>query len=140
MEVDRNVQVLQDSPQRIVVGVIKRFHPCHVGGDGREEDTAAQTLLLDPCDIGDGVADVVEEELTHACALGRSLGAEVHQPSIMCLDAGPPVLVLLGRWRSGEEDKPRIERRHRVGVDHLPYDAVGEFVGRATLVVPVADT
>ena len=66
VQVDRDVEVLEHRPQRVVVRVVERLHPLHVGRDVRQQHAAAQAVLLDPLRVLDRVVDVVEEDLTDA--------------------------------------------------------------------------
>ena len=109
------------------------------GAIGRDQDAAAQAVLLDPLHVLDRVVDVVQEDLADAGATLREAAAPVGHPAVVRADAGEPVLVLVGRRRAGEEDEAREERRDGVGEHDLGDDAVGLFVADAALVVPVAD-
>ncbi len=139
VEVDRDVEVLQRGPQRVVDGVVHGRHPVDVGRHGGEQHPAAQARLLDPGGVGDGVVDVVQEDLADPGAAFGPPGAEVGHPAVVGVDAGAAVLVLVGLRGPGEEHEARVEGRHGVGEQHLADDAVGELVGVASLVVPVPD-
>ena len=96
-------------------------------------------MVLYPFDVLNGVIDVVEEHLADAGpALGELL-AEVGQPAVVGLDAGVPMLVVLGLGRRGEEHEPGKERGHRVREDDLADHAVLLLLAVAHLVVPVAE-
>ncbi len=139
VEVHRDVEVLQRGPQPVVLGVVERPDPGDVGRDRRQQHAATETVLLDPGRVRDGVVDVVQEDLSDAGALDRTPRAEVHHPAVVGVDPGPPPCVVVGLRGPGEEDEARVEGRHRVGEQHLAHDPVGELVGVAPVVVPVAD-
>ena len=63
VHVHRDLEVLADLPQPVVLGVVERLHPLHVGGDVGQQDAAAQAVLLDPVHVLDRVVDVVQEDL-----------------------------------------------------------------------------
>ena len=65
-------------------------------------------------------------------------GAEVGQPAVVGLHAGPTPLVVLGRRRQRDQVPLAEERGHRVGEQHLGRDAVGFGLGQASVAVPVA--
>ena len=138
VDVDRHLELLEHRPHRVVDRVVQRLHPVHVGRDVRQQDAAAQVVLLDPADVGDGVVDVVEEDLPDAGPPLRELAAPVDQPAVVGPDAGEAVLVVLRPRRLGEQHEAGEERRHRVREDDLTDDAVGRLLAVAHLVVPVA--
>ena len=136
--VDRHLEVLAHRPQPVVVGMVVLVDPVDVGRQGRQQDAAAQPVVLDPVDVLDGVVEVVHEDLADA---GPPLGvapAEVDEPPVVGTDAGEPVLVLVGLGRPGEQHEAREERGHGVGEQDLAGHAVGVLLGVAHLVVPVA--
>ena len=65
-------------------------------------------------------------------------GAEVGQPAVVGLDAGPAPLVVLGRRRQGDQVPLGEEGRDRVGEEDLGRDAVGLGLGQAPVAVPAA--
>src|SRR3984957_977905 len=111
MQVDRHVEVLNGGPETVVVGGVERSYPTDVGRHGREEDAAAQPVLLDPRDVFDGVVDVIEKELSDARTLVRLIGTEIGEPAIVGVNAGSTQLVLFGLGRGGKEHEPGGERR-----------------------------
>ena len=96
-------------------------------------------MLGDPPDVGDGLVEVVDEDLADARPALGELAAPVVQPAVVRPDAGRrrgnSSGVGVGDYRPGGE-----ERRHRVGKDQLADDAVGLEPRVAALVVPVALT
>ena len=69
--VDDDLVLLAERPQRVVDGVVERLDPVAGGGHRADEDAAAQAVVVDPLGVGDGVVDVVEEDLADA---GAGLG------------------------------------------------------------------
>ena len=95
-------------------------------------------MLLAPLHVGNGVVEVVEEDLPDPGAgfgLGRAI---VGQPTVVGLDARVAMLVLVRARRRREQDEVREERWHRVGEDHLADDAVLVLLLVAELTIPVA--
>jgi hypothetical protein len=138
VQVEGHVEILDGRPERVVGPAVERLDPLHVGGDARQQHATAEALLLDPLHVGDGVVDIVEEDLADSGALDRLSVAEVDHPAVVGADAGAAQLVLVGLGRPGEQHEPRVEGGHGVGVDDLGDDAVGELVGVTAVVVPVA--
>ena len=135
---DRNAELLARPPHRVEGRVVEGRDVRHVVGTARQQHAAAQPVLGDPVDVGDGVIDVIQEDLPDAGApVGRDR-AEVGEPAVVRPDAGQAQLVLLGRRRTGDHGTGREERRHRVREDHLADDTVGLELAEAALVVPVA--
>ena len=122
-----------------MVGVVQGLDPLDVGWDVRDQDPAAQPVVVYPPHVRDGVVDVVEEDLPDA---GPPLGAfadEVGQPAVVGPDPGqPPGIVLVG-GRGGEQDEAGEEGWDGVREDHLGDHPVRLLVGPAAGAVPVAD-
>ena len=135
---DGDPELLAQRPHGVVAGVVERRHPVDVGRQVGQQDAAAQAVLVDPADLGQGVVDVVEEDLADAGPALGVLGAEVDEPAVVGAQAGEAVLVVLGARRPGEEHERREERRHRVGEHDLADDALGLLLLVAQLGVPVA--
>ncbi len=91
-----------------------------------------------PAHLGDRVGHVVGEDLDDAGAAARRGGAEVGQPAVVGLDAGPAALVVLGR--GGQRDQVPLgeEGGDRVGKEHLGRNAVGLGLGETPRAVPIA--
>ena len=138
VHVHRDLEILDHLPQAVVHRVVERLDPLHVGRQVREQDAAPQAVLLDPLHVGDGVVDVVEEDLADAGPPLGELAAPVLQPAVVGVHPGMAVGVLLIGRRLGEQHEAREERWDRVGEHHLGGDAVGLLLGVAHLVVPVA--
>ena len=136
---DRDVEVLADRPEPVVLGIVQGADVLvRVGRHRLDEHAAPQAVLLDPPDVVDGVVDVVHEDLADAGApLGEPV-AEVDQPAVVRADARQPVLVVLGLRRRREQDEAGEERGHGVREDHLTDHTVGVLLAVAHLVVPVA--
>ncbi len=138
MAVHRNTEVLADLPQPVVLRVVQRLDPLDVRRQVREQDAAAQSVLLDPLDVLDRLVDVVEEYLRDAGALGGCVVAEVLQPTVVRPHARESLVEVFGPRRTGQDGGTREERRHRVGEEHLADRAVTLCLAQATFVVPVA--
>jgi hypothetical protein len=66
--VHRHLEVLADTPQPVVVGMVERLDPVDVRRHRRQQDAAAQAVLGGPRDVFDRVVDVVQEDLADAGA------------------------------------------------------------------------
>ena len=125
-------------PDRVVVRVAKSGGRSESGGTPGRRIPPNSPCSARPLDLGHRVVDVVQEDLRHARAATRRIGAEVGQPPVVGLQPRPAQLVLVVLGRSGEEVARREERRDRVGEDHLGDDAVVLELLQARLRVPVA--
>ena len=96
-------------------------------------------MFLDPVDVGDGIVDVVEEDLADTGAALGKLATEVHEPAVVGPDAGQTMVVLFGPGGRSEKDEAGEERRDGVGEDDLTDDAIGLLLAVAHVVVPVAE-
>ena len=137
--VDHHVELLADGPQRLVGVVPQRLDVGMVGRDPRQQHAALEaTLVLCPTNLGDGVVDIVQQDLDDAATTSPVLLAELGQPPIVRLEAGPPTCVV-GRGRHRRQQAGGgEERRNRVREQDLGRDAVGVELAGATLVTPVA--
>ena len=106
--------------------------------DGSRMPPKGSKVRGGPAHLGDGVVHVVGEDLHDAGPPARRGGAEVGQPAVVGLDAGPAPLVVLGR--RGQRDQVPLgeEGGDRVGEEHLGRDAVGLGLGQAPVAVPAA--
>ncbi len=82
--------------------------------------------------------NVIGEDLDDAGPAPRGGRAEVGQPAVVGLHAGPAPFVVLGRRRQGDEVPLGEEGRDRVGEEDLGRDAVGLGLGQAPVAVPAA--
>ena len=89
--------------------------------------------------IGDGIVDVVEEDLSDTCASLGEPFTEVDEPAVVCLNPGVAEFVFLGARRRREEHEGWKERWHGVGENHFADHPVGVLLAVAHLVVPVAE-
>ena len=94
MVVDGHVEVFAHCPQRLVVGCVER-REAGVGRDAGQQDATEQIRLPRPLGLLDRVVDVVEEDLRDSGATPGRLGAEVGEPSVVGLDPGEPVVVVV---------------------------------------------
>ena len=88
--VHRHVEVGARGPDRVVVGREQR-RELRVGRHAGKQDAAEEAVLARPLDLGHRVVDVVQEDLRHAGAPARRVGAEVGEPPVVRLQPGPPV-------------------------------------------------
>ena len=138
VDIERDVSLLAQLPQRLVVGVPQRPE-VRVGRDGGQEDPAEHVhLVVRPADLGDGVVDAVEEHLHDAGATIGRVGAEVDQPPVVRLQPGPPAVVLVLGRRERHQVALLEERGNGVREQHLRGDPVGVELGQPALAVPVA--
>ena len=139
VKVHRYVEILECSPQRVVRPVEVRLQPGDVGREVREQHAASQTVLLDPAGVGDGVVEVVDEDLADPGPPFGAFGDEVNQPSVVGPDARqavPVFVAVAGRRR--EEHEAGEEGGDRVREEDLRHDTVGLHVRPPALRVPVA--
>ena len=131
VDVDRHVEIGTDLPQRLVV-VLPQRRQVGIGRDGGQQNAAEGVEGLGgPAHLGDRVGHVVGEDLDDAGPPARRGGAEVGQPAVVGLDAGPAALVVLGRRRQGDQVPLGEEGGHGVGEEHLGRNAVGLGLGQA---------
>ena len=136
--VDHDTQLLAHRPERVVLLGVEGVDVLGVGRHRGDQDPAPEVVLLDPPDVGDGLVDVVEEDLADAGAALRVLGAPVGEPAVVRPDAGEAQLEVFGGRRPRQQRHAREERRHRVREDDFTDDSVGLELGHAPLAVPVA--
>ncbi len=139
MVVDRHAELFAGLPDRVVVGRVER-RDARPGRRSGKQDSATESCFGRPADLLDGRVDVVEHDLRDARPLSRCLGAEVGEPAVVCLEAGPAPLEItgtVGRRLVQQADRGE-ERRNRVGEDDLAHHAVGLHLGQATVGIPVA--
>src|SRR6478736_916487 len=122
----RDLELLADLPDGLVRRVVQR-REAGAGRRAGEENAAAEPGGLRPLDLLDRAFDVVEHDLRDAGATTRRAVAEVGEPSVVRLQAGPPQLGVARvlRRRLLHERTARVEGRDRVGEDHLGDAAVG---------------
>ncbi len=138
--VDRDVQLLADRPQRLVVVGVEERRQSRSGGRAGQQHAAGEAVVLRPAHLRDRGRDVVQHDLRDAGPPSRRLRAEVRQPPVVRLQPGPAraqVARVGGRRLLGQR-RLREERRHGVGEDHLGDDAVRLELGEPPLGVPVA--
>src|SRR5699024_3280956 len=139
MHVHGHTELLASGPKRIVDGVVQRFDPFDVRRHVRQQDTSAQTVLLDPANVLDRIINIVEEDLSDPSSAFRKFITEILQPTIMGLNTGPALVVLFGGRGLGEEDEAREERRNGVWENDFSDDPISFLLLIAEFVVPVAE-
>jgi hypothetical protein len=91
--VDRDVELGAHLPERLQVGHVQRVglpeRAVH-----RKQDAAGQSQRLDCADLGHGIVDVPEHHLRDPGPPVRGGGAEIRQPAVVRLQAGPTALVI----------------------------------------------
>ncbi len=136
--VDHDIELFAHGPERVVLLGVERVDVLGVGRHRGDQDPAAEVVLLDPAHVGDGLVDVVEEDLADAGAALRVLAAPVREPAVVRPDAGQAQLEVFRLRRPGQQRHAREERRHRVRENDLTDDTVALELGDAPLAVPVA--
>ena len=123
MVVHRHVEILTSGPDRLVVrGAEGR--QSGVRRHARQQNPAKETVFCRPGDLGDGVIDVVEEDLGHAGTPARSVSTEIGQPTIVRPKAGPAELVGIRRRRPCQQIAGWKKWRNRVREQDLRNHAI----------------
>ena len=132
---DRELQLGAHGPERLVLRVVEADHLQHV--IARKQHSQQAGALRRP-NFGDGLVDVVEEDLREPGPPVRRLAAEVGQPAVVRAQAGEPELVFLAGPRPGSGEHPgRIERRCRVREEDFRGDPLAVEVLESQPAVPV---
>ena len=131
-----HAELLADGPEPVVVLGEEGRDPGGVGGDAREQHVADPHGVA-RADVGDGLVDVVEEELPEADPAVRVPGLEVGQPAVVGADADEADRQVLVARGGGDHDTGREERRDGVREHDLAGHALGVEVAVAAVVVPV---
>src|ERR1700733_5619045 len=139
MDVYGYLKILDDLPESVIGGIVERSDPRDIRCDIGEEDTAAEPVLLDPMDVGNGVVNVIEEDLTDTGAALGKVTTEIHQPTVVSPNAGKTMLVLFGPGGCCEKDEAGEKWGDGIGEDDLADDAIGFLLTVAHVVVPIAE-
>ena len=137
--VHRQAELLAHLPQRLVAGV-EQLGQTEARRRAGQQHPAAQAGGMGASHLGHRRLDVVQGDLRDAGAAAGRVGAEVGEPAVVRLEAGPPPFhVARGERRglAGERDLGE-ERRHGVREDDLGDLAVELEVAAAARRVPVA--
>ena len=138
VDVHRHVELLAQRPHRLPRRIPQAGQVRSWRQRRQQDPPSGVDVLGRPPHLGQGVVDVVGEDLSDPGSPAWCLRAEVGQPPVVGLDPGPPALVVgLGR-RQGQQAALLEEGRHRVREQHLGGNAVGLVLGQAPVRVPAA--
>jgi len=134
---ERQLEPLTQLPERVVARRVQRLDPRRVGRDAGQQH-AGEAVILCPLHIGECVVEIVEQDLRETRAPGRSLLAELDEPSVVSVETRPSADVFVRRRRRSDHRSSGEERRDRVREEHLGNHTVGVELTDATFAVPVA--
>ena len=126
VHVQHDAELFAQIPERLVARDPRAAATAEFGGDVRQQDAAEHVACcsLRPTDLGERVVDVVQEDLRETGAPAGRGRAEVGDPTVVRLHAGPPAFVVGRRRLERGEVALREERRDRVREQHLGDDAL----------------
>lgn len=116
----RHLQLFAHGPNGVVARVVEVDHLAHVRG---RKQHARKPMFLGPANLGDGVVEILQENLGHAGPAPWSIGTEVDQPAETCRPALEfLVIARVQIWLVAQQVSSAMAIR---GDDHVPLRTVG---------------